>query len=162
MTEAKPSVRDWREKLQEVLDDRMGKGMSMQDFGTELTAQVKWVGKFIHFPSIKAWSIYLNQNSFVNMGLEELLQVRCGQHEQMYIVVLVKYGPQCSKVLFCRSNSTVEMVASEIEAMDDLQFWVLNRLQGGNNQDVSSFAVQVVIAWMENKQLANSAMDTSQ
>jgi hypothetical protein len=162
MTEAKPSVRDWREKLQEVLDDRMGKGMSMQDFGTELTAQVKWVGKFIHFPSIKAWSIYLNQNSFVNMGLEELLQVRCGQHEQMYIVVLVKYGPQCSKVLFCRSNGTVEMVASEIEAMDDLQFWVLNRLQGGNNQDVSSFAVQVVIAWMENKQLANSAMDTSQ
>jgi hypothetical protein len=54
------------------------------------------------------------------------------------------------------------MVASEIEAMDDPQFWVLNRLQGGNNQDVSSFAVQVVIAWMESEQLANITMDTSQ
>jgi hypothetical protein len=39
---------------------------------TELTAQVKWVGKDIHFPSVKAWSIYLNQN-LINM-VEELLQ----------------------------------------------------------------------------------------
>lgn len=150
-----PSIYGWRNRIHSALDIAIEQGSSMSEFASHMTSSVAGMRQEFVFPSLQAWCLVTQQEEFITLEFEKIVRKQCARNQQIYIVLLARYGRDLFKVLVVKKLEGVQIYTSTTSGdVEDLKCWIDNRVKGRDIDEVSEFRVTLVAAWKEDTQAA--------